>query len=130
MGFTTKERVSSNLSTSSINGKRTNTLVLRYSTRSFGNKLLVTLDWPSKSRKHHRRLSKCDQGKRIKGKIFFVGKNIIFEIVPATFSISINILFTLFSLFCFANFCRIKFYEICAYISKLNEIYIFIILPL
>ena len=43
-GFTTKERASSNLPTSSINGKKTNTLVLCHSTRSFGNKPLVALD--------------------------------------------------------------------------------------
>ena len=43
-GFTTKEKASSNLSTSLVSGKRTNTLVLCHSTRSFGNKPLVTLD--------------------------------------------------------------------------------------
>ena len=31
----------------------------------------MTLDWSSKSRKRHRHLPKCDQGKRIRRKIFF-----------------------------------------------------------
>ena len=43
-GFTTKEKVSSNLPTSSVNSKRFATCVLRHSTRSFGNKALVALN--------------------------------------------------------------------------------------
>ena len=39
----------------------------------------------------------------------------IYEIVPAIFLNLINHLFALFFLFYFANFCKIKFYEICAY---------------
>ena len=35
MGFTTKEKASSNLPTSSVNDKRTVTRVIRHSTRSF-----------------------------------------------------------------------------------------------
>ena len=64
--------------TSLVSGKRTATCVLRHSTRSFGNKPLVALDWSSKSRKRHYHLPKCDRGKRIRGKILFLEKNIIF----------------------------------------------------
>ena len=70
-GFTTKEKVSSNLPTSSVNNQRTTTRVLHHSTRSFRNKPLMGLDRSSKSRKCHRHLPKCDQGKRIRRKIFF-----------------------------------------------------------
>ena len=72
----------------------------------------MTLDWYSKSRKRHHHLPKCDQGKRIKGKKYSFGKNIIFEIVPTIFLISINILFALFLLF---SLHRKTIYEICAY---------------
>ena len=70
-GFTTKEKVSSNLPATSVNGKRIVTHVLCHSTRLFRNKPLVGLDWSLKSRKHYHRLSKYDQGKRIRGKTFF-----------------------------------------------------------
>ena len=69
--FTTKEKTSSNLPTNSVNDKSTATRVLCHSTSSFRNKTLVALTWSSKSRKRHHRLPKCDQGKRIRGKIFF-----------------------------------------------------------
>ena len=59
----------------------------------------MALDWSSKSRKRHRRLPKCDQGKRIRGKIFFWKEYYFFEIVPTIFLISINILFALFFYF-------------------------------
>ena len=38
----------------------------------------MALDWSSKSRKRHYHLPKCDRGKRIRGKILFLEKNIIF----------------------------------------------------
>ena len=110
-GFTTKEKVSSNLHASSVNDKRTATRVFRHLTSSFENKPLVALDWYSKSIKHHRCSSSCGQSERIGEKIFFV-KNIIFEIVPTIFLISINILFALFLLF---SLHRKTIYEICAY---------------
>ena len=80
-------------------------------TSSFENKPLVALDWYSKSIKHHRCSSSCGQSERIGEKIFFV-KNIMFEIVPTIFLISINILFALFLLF---SLHRKTIYEICAY---------------
>ena len=55
------------------------TLVLRHSTSSFGNKLLLALDWSSKSRKRHRRSSHCGQSERIRGKIFFCKEYYIWD---------------------------------------------------
>ena len=71
MNCTTKEKLSSNLPTSSVNEKRTTTHILCHSTSSFENKPLVALGWSSKSRKRHRRSSSCGQSKRSRGKIFF-----------------------------------------------------------
>ena len=98
---------SSNILASLVNGKRTATRVFHHSTRSFRNKPLVALDWFSKSRKRHRYLPKCDQGKRIRGKIFF-SKEYYFWDCTHNILISINILFALFSYFCFANFTGLK----------------------
>ena len=79
---TTKEKVSSNFFT---NNKRKSsikflckfdkgtkcTCIIRHLTSSFRNKPLMAFDWSSKLRKRHCRLLKCDQGKRIRWKIFF-----------------------------------------------------------
>ena len=108
-GFTTKEKASSNFSASSVNGKRTATHVLCHSTRSFRNKPLVALNWSSKSRKHHRCLLKCDQGKRIRGKILFWREYYFFEIVPTIYFNFNKYFVRIIFLFCFANFVGPKF---------------------
>ena len=98
-----------------INSKRTATRVLRHSTRSFGNKPLAALDWSSKSRKRHRHLLKCDQGKRIRGKIFSWKEYYFFwDCTHNIFNFNKYFVRIIF-LFCFANFAGPKMYKICTY---------------
>ena len=119
MGFTTKERASSNLPSTSVNSKRTVTRVLRHSTRSFGNKPLMALDWFRlifEIKKTSSLYSKVWSRQKNQRENILLERILFFEIVPTTiFLISINILFVLFSYFCFANFAGQKIYEICAY---------------
>ena len=77
---------------------QTATHVLYYSTSSFENKPLVTLNWSSKSRKCHHRSSSCDQSERIREKIFFY-KEYYFWYCTIIFSILINILTFIWPLF-------------------------------
>ena len=90
MGFTIKEKVLSNFSASSVNCG-TATRVLRHL-------------WPLINLQNQENviaiLQVVVKAKELEGKYSFIN-NIIFEIVPTIFLISINILFALFSyLFC------------------------------
>ena len=99
-GFTTKEKISSNLPTSLLNQKNY-TCVLLHSTNSFGKKPYRPLiDLQIQGNKFVIVLQVVVEIKESEGKYSFI-KNIIFEIVPHNILISINILLTLFFLlFC------------------------------
>ena len=76
----------------------------------------MALNWSLKSRKCHCCLPNCDQGKKIKGKIFYCKKYYIWDYTPI-FLILINILFILFS-YCFANFVGLL-WNLCVQISDM-----------
>ena len=104
--FTIKEKVSSNLPTSSINGKKKSTSSFRkkpfrplIDIQIQGNKFVIVLQVVVKTKESEEKYS-------------FV-KNIIFEIVPHNILISINILFALF--FAIVLLTPHNFYKICAY---------------